>query len=84
MPITDPAAIKAIRDLMQWHQEQVDYLKQVHNAGDHPVVLDFGDGTELALNNEQSRGFRAGLMMALDFLGELPVVLSPEDSREVH
>lgn len=84
MPITDPAAIKAIRDLMQWHREQVDFLTAVRKANDKPIVIDFPDDDSLVLTEEQSKGFRLGLIMALEFLGELPVVLSPEDSKEVH
>ena len=84
MPITDPAAIKAIRDLMQWHQDQVEFLTAVQQADDKPVLIDFGDGTEMTLTDEQSQGFRTGLLMALEFLGELPLALAPEDTQEVH
>lgn len=84
MPITDPAAIKAIRDLMQWHQEQVDFLTAIRKANDKPIVIDFPDDDRLVLTVEQSKGFRLGLITALEFLGELPIDLAPEDAQEVH
>ena len=83
MPLTDPAAITAIRDLMQWHRDQVEYLKTVQEAK-QPVSIDYGDGTEMTLDKEQSKSFRLGLYMALEFLGDLPLDLAPEDAQEVH
>lgn len=84
MPITDPAAIKAIRDLMQWHQDQVEYLTTVKESTQKHVVIVFPDQDSRELTEEQSTGFRLGLLMALEFLGELPLDLAPEDTQEVH
>jgi hypothetical protein len=84
MPLTDPAAITAIRDLMQWHRDQVEFLTAVKESSQKIVILDFPDQDSLELTEEQSKGFRLGLMLALEFIGELPLDLAPEDTQEVH
>lgn len=84
MPLTDPAAIMAIRDLMQWHRDQVEFLATARDATQKNVVLEFPDQDSLELTEEQSTGFRLGLYIALECLGELPLDLAPEDAQEVH
>lgn len=65
---------------IHWHSNRRAQLQQVLNAPDDMEILfkDGENGEETPLTAEDRRGFRAGITVAIDILGKLPFVVTPE------
>jgi len=56
--------------LKQWHQGAVANLNTIHDHKD--ADLDFGSGIEIKAGTDKAKGFHAGIMIALHYLGNFP------------
>lgn len=61
-----------VKAITQWHRKQVKQLNQVLESKDSSVNYGAGSDDEAVANSDKATGFRAGVLMALYFLGQLP------------
>lgn len=72
--------VEALQKVQKWHQHQVDQLKMVtEQHTDASIVL--GDVT-LEPETDLHKGFRMGVMVALNQLGELPFSIQATKSDD--
>ena len=70
--------VEFVNDLKRWHEHQVGQLQIVLENKD--AVLKIGD-MEIDPDSDLAKGFRAGISVSLELLGELPFTVKEEDDN---
>lgn len=66
--------VESIQQLIDWHQGRVEKLKTLEENAKEGVVLDYSDG-QITLTSDMAKGIRIALVIALSFIGKLPITL---------
>lgn len=73
---------QAVQQLIDWHADKVAQLNMVKDHPDAEIKLGNDEASAIILTGEQAKGFRVGITVALEYLGELPISLTQNDSDE--
>lgn len=79
--MTDQEVKEVIGQLQKWHANIVRQLTAAATSKSNIQLLG-PDGKEIKLNQEQSKGIKNGLLIALDVIGEFPVTITETSDEE--
>jgi len=68
--------VEFVNDLKQWHEHRVEQLLQVLNPEFEKLQI---NGADYPADGDFAKGFKGGVSLALQMLGELPFVIKEED-----
>lgn len=77
----EPEVQKIITDTINWYESQVQQINEVIDS-EHDLTICGDGGFEKSLTTEESRIFRAGMVTALDLLGDFPLQIEPLNPDE--
>lgn len=69
----DAETLEIIEQLIEWHNSKVESLRLVENHKDASIML---NDIEIKPDSDIHKGIRAGITIALESLGELPISLN--------
>lgn len=67
--------VGSIQQLIDWHANRVAKLETFQEGAKEGVTLDFG-GDKIVLTEDMAKGIRIALIVALSFIGKLPITLT--------
>ncbi|MDP2244063.1 host nuclease inhibitor protein [Pseudomonas sp.] len=66
----------AMESLVDWHANKIRQLQELKDGAVAGTTIDFGSDCSVTLTEDMSKGMRAALAIALEFVGTLPITLS--------
>lgn len=75
--------VEIIIQTKEWYNGKVSQIEQiVSSIGEAEIKFQGDDGNQSELPEEHEKGFKLGLMIALEILGKYPVSINDKEEEE--